>query len=958
VLWTRDRPTKKRKRWCDGFLSELPSGGARFSLRNEEGRVLGSGCARGAAAAALEDGEEVAGLIDNVVVQVDATCPRAEVPGLMTARPVENMSFAGSDRPPPDDDRPRDDAHPRDSLVGYSNDELLKCLLVPADKPLPPPARTCASPLTAPPSSFGRVAGVEPTPAAAASRGLGGPSGREGGPSWGKQRQWQPTGLNLGARRPRAVFKPPRPAPAAGRGPEAGPGEVSGGAGTMGLSVAAPLRAHESSSGGGQAAALALGKLQFPALADRNKPLVRSVTIPNVFDDAAHYRRTVGAALAEEMEFRLRSVARAFGLALAECQSSDGRPVTGTLQEAEFAPVKSAAKRRGVYVCRAGLRRPRREREGNGIFLELGTDTWRPTSSAFSKGDVWVLSNNPVFTDKHAHWARLCRSVWHCPSADGVLEVQPFRRVPGLPAGEKKGKLFAIHAPGFTGELAMLDNLFRPESDYKSTALMPALLLQPSGSGGTLNPSQKLPLQGEKGTSRGALMEGLNSSQLAVLASCEAWLDPAYTGSPVSLVHGPFGSGKSTLLVRLIEALTRPSLPGGGDFRPLRVMVCANTNVAVDRILEGLAERPGAPDFLRVGSLRNISMEVIPSSIHAARAKGGALDELRFMLEACSAKDEVRRAQIQAEISRVKRGAERDRKRKVTSVSVLGVTCASCHHEVLQNAAFDVLILDECSQMVEPLSLLPILTAKPRFLVAAGDPKQLPPILSEAARGAAGPRDLGRPLFQRLADAGYRTSLLDTQYRCHPAIAGPANRTFYGGKLRDGVCPEDRPPLLSGLPPLAYINVATATQTVLKGFGKSIANRAEAETVARLVRALSEHSVRLDDVGVICLFRAQAQLVQECVTQSMPNLGNGGLTVATVDSFQGQEREVIILTTAVTSSGGFSSDGHRINVALTRARSHLILVGCAPALQDCPFWGRVLPVCEMCPKQLFSTNNP
>ena len=725
----------------------------------------------------------------------------------------------------------------------------------------------------------------------------------------------------------------------------------------MGLSAAAPPRTHGSSGGGGQAAALALGTLQFPAPADGNKPLVRSVTIPNAFDDATHYQRTVGAALAEEMEFRLRSVAREFGLALTECQSSDGQSGAGTLQGAGFASLQSAAKRRGVYVCRAGLRRPRREREGNGIFLELGTDTWRPSSSTFSKGDVWVLSNNPIFTDKHAQWARLCRSIWHCPSADGVLEVQPFRRVPGLAAGEKKGKLFAIHAPGFAGELAMLDNLFRPESDYKSTALVPSLLLQPSGSGGTLSLSQKLPLKGEEGTSRGALLEGLNTSQLAVLASCEAWLDPAYNGSPVALVHGPFGSGKSTLLVRLIEALTRPSLPGGGD-RPLRVMVCANTNVAVDRVLEGLAERPGAPDFVRVGSLRNISMKVIPSSIHAARAKGGALDELRFMLEACSAKDEARRAQIQAEISRVKRGAERDRKRKVASVSVLGVTCASCHHEVLQNTAFDVLILDESSQMVEPLSLMPILTAKPRFLVAAGDPKQLPPILSEAARGAAGSHDLGRPLFQRLVDAGYKPSLLDTQYRCHPAIAGPANRTFYGGKLRDGVCPEDRPPLLPGLPPLAYINVATATQTVLKGFGKSIANRAEAQTVARLVRALSEHGVQLDDVGVICLFRAQVQLVQECVTTCLPNLGVGGLTVATVDSFQGQEREVIILTTAVTSSGGFSSDERRINVALTRARSHLILVGCAPALQDCPIWGRVLPVCEMCPKQLFRASSP
>jgi len=685
----------------------------------------------------------------------------------------------------------------------------------------------------------------------------------------------------------------------------------------------------------------ALKTLEFVVSPEKPRPPVRAVVVPDDFDDTGHYQRIFGAALVEEMGIRLQPAAKALRQAQLACGPSGCRgPTAGSLREDDFRRLQAAAKQRDLFLYRAEVKAPRKEREGSGVFLVLQDRLSRP-SGAFSKGDVWVLSNNVGFVDKHAQWVRLVRGVWHGPNPEGVLEVQPFRRVPGLSAGEKKGRLFALHAPGFSSELAMLDNLYRSDVDFTNISLVSALLRVPGARRSTAEVGEQ--------NAPGVLGEGLNSSQAEVLQRCEAWLDPERAEPPVALVHGPFGSGKSTLLVRIVEALASPR-SGEERLKPLRVMVCANTNIAVDRVLEGLSERPGAPDFLRVGCLRSISTNVLSRSIHAARAKGGALDELTFMLGACEQKDIARRAQIQAEISRVKQGAERQRKRRVASVNVLGVTCASCHHEALQNTRFDVLVLDECSQMVEPLSLLPILTAKPRFLVMAGDPKQLPPVLAEASRPGS-PRDLRRPLFERLTAIGHEPALLDTQYRCHPAIAGPANRLFYGGRLRDGVGATDRPPLVSGLPPLCFANVPRATQTALKGFGKSVANRAEAEAVARLVWALSERGVGLGDIGVICLFRAQAQLVRERVSQNLAELG--GLTVATVDSFQGQERAVIILTTAVTSQGEFSSDECRMNVALTRAKSHLILVGCAPALQDCPLWGRLLPVCEMCPAELL-----
>ena len=940
VLWTRDRASKKRKRWRDGFLSEAP-GGARLSLRDEEGKVLGSGSGPrgGDAPAGLEEGEEIERLIDNVVLQIDAACPRAEVPGLGepgAAAPTLDVAAGGCYAPrPPKVSGPTLEDGQGLSAPGYSSEDLLRCLLVPADKPLPPPTRRGAAPPSGRSSTSGQQAAEAGGPPTAAP---GAPLAGAAGSGWGQQRKWQPADLGMGARRTRAAFKAPRPVSGASGGVH--PPERHVGAG--GARLQQPP-ASNGPVGAVDGARAALKTLEFAVAPEKPRPPTRAVAVPDAFDDTAQYQRTFGAALVEEMGIRLQPAAKALRQAQLACRPPNGRgPTAGSLREDDFRRLQAAGKQRGLFLYRAEVRAPRKEREGGGVFLGLQDRLPRP-STAYSKGDLWILSNNVGFLDKHAQWVRLVRGVWHGPNPEGVLEVQPFRRVPGLAAGEKKGRLFALHAPGFSSELAMLDNLYRPGVDFSSIGLVQALLRAPGArSSATEAGEQKAPPPGTLG-------EGLNSSQADVLRRCEAWLDPERAEPPVALVHGPFGSGKSTLLVRIVEALTRDR-PSEERLKPLRVMVCANTNIAVDRVLEGLSERPGAPDFLRVGCLRNISTSVLSRSLHAAGAKGGALDELTFMLSECRQQDTARRAQIQAEISLLKQGAEHNCKKQVASVNVLGVTCASCHHEALQNTRFDVLVLDECSQMVEPLSLLPILTAKPRFLVMAGDPKQLPPVLAEASRPGI-PRDLRRPLFERLTAIGHEPALLDTQYRCHPAIAGPANRFFYGGRLQDGVSATDRPPLVPGLPPLCFANVPRATQTTLKGFGKSVANRAEAEAVARLVWALSEQGMGLGDIGVICLFRAQAQLVRDRVSQNLMEFD--GLTVATVDSFQGQERAVIILTTAVTSQGDFSSDECRTNVALSRAKSHLILVGCAPALQDCPLWGRLLPMCEMCPAELL-----
>jgi superfamily I DNA and/or RNA helicase len=277
----------------------------------------------------------------------------------------------------------------------------------------------------------------------------------------------------------------------------------------------------------------------------------------------------------------------------------------------------------------------------------------------------------------------------------------------------------------------------------------------------------------------------------------------------------------------------------------------------------------------------------------------------------------------------------------LASAAVVGATAVSAGSLPTDTPPFDVVIVDEASQLTEPLALLALAAARPRLVVVAGDPAQLPPVVHPPAATSSRAPGLARSLLARLMEAGGAATLLRTQYRCHPSIARYANDAFYGGRLLDGVTAAARPALVPGLAPVALVAVPGGVASA--DGARSAFNEAEAAAVVRCMRALASAGVGADRVGVICFFRAQAGLITRLLARESGVGGDAAAaaapppptllpTVNTVDAFQGSEKDVILLSTVVTRPSPFSGDAARLCVALTRGRHHLVVVGHPAAL--------------------------
>ncbi len=391
---------------------------------------------------------------------------------------------------------------------------------------------------------------------------------------------------------------------------------------------------------------------------------------------------------------------------------------------------------------------------------------------------------------------------------------------------------------------------------------------------------------------------------------------------PLSLVQGPPGTGKTVTSATIVYHLAKR---GNGQ-----VIVCAPSNVAVDHLAEKI-EKTG----LKVVRISSRSREHLVSSVehltlHYQVANiGGSthkafqnLQQLKNETGELSAGDEkkYRKAQKKLELEILE------------NADVICTTAVGAGDPRLANFRFRMVLIDEATQATEPECLIPIVMGA-KHVVLVGDHFQLGPVVTCKRAYRAG---LSQSLFERLIDLGISPIRLKIQYRMHPCLSEFPSNMFYEGTLQNGVSSHER--TLSDIqfpwpvPSKPMMFWSQTGQEEMSASGTSFLNRAEASAVEKCVTKLLESGVNPDQIGVVTPYEGQRAYVVSHMTRVgvlHPQLYKD-IQVASVDSFQGKEKDFIIMTCVRSNekSGiGFLSDRRRLNVAITRARSGLIVIG-------------------------------
>jgi ATP-dependent RNA/DNA helicase IGHMBP2 len=457
----------------------------------------------------------------------------------------------------------------------------------------------------------------------------------------------------------------------------------------------------------------------------------------------------------------------------------------------------------------------------------------------------------------------------------------------------------------------------------------------------------------------------LNDSQLAAVRH-------VISAQDVAIIHGPPGTGKTTTLVQAILETIR---------RERRVLVCAPSNTAVDLLTEKLAER--GVNVIRMGNPSRVSDLLLKHTLdagvmaHASYAKMHAMRQTAEQHRETASErvrnfgfEERQQRQWLREEARTLRQAADDLERFMTedvleSVQVITCTLVGASNRHIRHLSFETVFIDEAAQALEPGCWIPI--AKGQRIVLAGDHHQLPPTVKSEKAAREGLRET---LFEKCIQRQPQTArMLTVQYRMHAHIMGFSSEKFYGGQLvphqsvrhADLAAYDlrfDDPRFAPDLP-VEFIDTAgCGYQELAIPESRSTANPEEAHLLlgrlAQLLAQLSEPGEPTDpdqrplSIGVIAPYRAQINYLKDAIEDSAvlnDLLLQRRLSVGTVDSFQGQERDIIAITlTRSNPQGeiGFLSDIRRMNVGMTRARRKLLLVGDSSTLCRHPFFGELL----------------
>lgn len=425
-------------------------------------------------------------------------------------------------------------------------------------------------------------------------------------------------------------------------------------------------------------------------------------------------------------------------------------------------------------------------------------------------------------------------------------------------------------------------------------------------------------------------------------ASQEKAVNEVLWAKDVAVVHGPPGTGKTTTLVEAIfETLRRES----------QVLVCAQSNMAVDWISEKLVDR--GINVLRIGNPTRVNDKMLSFTYERRFEAHPDYPQLWSIRKAIR---ELRQQRKHADswhqkMDRLKSRATelelRIRSSLFGEARVIASTLTGAANRVLEGEKYSTLFIDEAAQALEAACWIAI--RKAGRVILAGDHCQLPPTVKSIMALKGG---LGKTLMERIVENKPETvTLLKMQYRMNELIMKFSSEWFYHGMVESAPTVSHRG-ILDYDTPMMWIDTAECDgkeEFVGENFGRI--NRAEAEltlqTLQQYLEKIGKQRILEEsiDVGIISPYRAQVQLLRkELRKREFFRPYRHLLTVNTVDGFQGQERDIILISLVRSNDGGdigFLRDLRRMNVAITRARMKLIILGSSETMTSHPFYKKL-----------------
>lgn len=443
-------------------------------------------------------------------------------------------------------------------------------------------------------------------------------------------------------------------------------------------------------------------------------------------------------------------------------------------------------------------------------------------------------------------------------------------------------------------------------------------------------------------------IQGLNASQNHAL-------NQVLSARSLAVIHGPPGTGKTTTLIESIaETLKKEN----------QVFVCAPSNNAVDLLTEKLSER--SINVLRLGHPARVTEEMLGLTLDAKIANHKDFKDMKSMRkkaeEFFALAKKYKRSFGHAEREQRKLLYEEAHQYKdsadqlsfyisndiISKAQVIAGTLVAGNNHAIRNMKFSTVFIDEAAQALEPATWIPIMKAK--RVIFAGDHHQLPPTIKSYKAAKEG---LEVSLFEKAMKKETASVLLNEQYRMHEDIMSFSNTIFYDGQLTANKSVANHL-IFEGDIPLEFIDTAGT------GFYQSIDPETKSSFNVDEISLLQAHlnqyldlvnSIKPDealDIGIIAPYKAQVQRLKDQIEIDSNSLTK--LSINTIDGFQGQERDVIYISLVRSNEKGdigFLSNQRRMNVAMTRARKKLVIIGDSATIGTNPFYSKFLDYVQL-----------